>query len=79
MVYYPFILNDNERESVRVFINKHCETCHELAYKTEKRCGDGGFDCGFSYIFSPNEIGIVIIIKCNKCTSQEDMTDYDCW
>lgn len=48
---------------------------HEECSKTYAGAAGGHW----TYIFSPNSIGQVAVVRCNICKKEEDVTDYDRW
>ena len=68
-----FELNEIETKAAEKFKAAHYFVCYK---KKESDCTCDG---GFEYIFSPNEIGTGISIRCSKCRQEGDITDYDCW
>lgn len=71
-----FELNDKEEELYHEFYKKH-KSCRD------KLCEDDGLNfCPpgtISITFTPTGIASAIKVKCARCGSEENITDYDSW
>lgn len=63
-----FKLNENEIKAAEAFEERHleCAKKHPTAI--------GGH---ISYRFTPTSIGTAVVIKCNLCGEEENITDYN--
>lgn len=66
-----FTITGAELEAVEEFKTKHRASC---ASKRNLTAGEY-----WSYTFIPGGIGTVIIVKCNLCGEEEDVTDVSNW
>lgn len=66
-----FTITGAELEAVERFKTKHRASC---ASKQNLTAGEY-----WSYTFIPGGIGTVIIVKCNLCGEEEDVTDVSNW
>ena len=62
-----FKLNESEAQKAKEFEEKHR---HPDIYK-------GAIGGHISYKFTPTSIGTAVIIKCNICNIEENITDYN--
>ena len=60
-----YIMSEKERESAKKFQKEHYEKCKSRL--------------GTSYILTGTGIGTNIKIRCNKCKTEEDISDYGRW
>ena len=65
-----FKLSPKEIEKAEAFEKEHLE----CAKKHPTTIGGS-----ISYEFTPTSVGTAVIIKCNLCDEQENITDYDIW
>lgn len=63
-----FALNDTEAQEYHDFCNKHrsCEFSSTIGGK-------------ISVIFTPTGLGDIVVVKCNKCGEEKDITDVSNW
>lgn len=63
-----FALNDTEAQQYHDFCNKHrsCEFSSTIGGK-------------ISVIFTPTGLGDIVVVKCNKCGEEKDITDVSNW
>lgn len=70
-----FKLDSEEAELANAFMLAHKDCCFENFGK-EFFSTTGG---GFSFIITPTGIGNCIIIRCNSCNTEKDITNVDNW
>ena len=63
-----FKLNETEVKEYTAFVDKH-KSCKCSATTGGK----------ISIIFTPTGLGDVIVVKCNKCGKEKDITDISNW
>ena len=63
-----FALNETEAQEYHDFCNKHrsCEFSSTIGGK-------------ISVIFTPTGLGDIVVVKCNKCGEEKDITDISNW
>ena len=66
-----FNISGVELDKVNEFKKKHCKSC-----TSKQNLTAGEY---WSYKFIPSGIGTTVIVKCNLCGEEEDITNYDCW
>lgn len=64
-----FRLNLIELARLKAFKDKHAESCPGISTIGGK----------FTYIFTPTGIGTAIVVRCNACGEEEDITDINSW
>lgn len=64
-----FRLDLIEQGRLEAFKEKHAESCPGITTIGGK----------FTYIFTPTGIGTAIIVRCNACGEEKDITDVDSW
>lgn len=70
-----FELNEKETKTAEKWQENHKQKC-------KKRTMDSFTGLKYitvSYEFFPTGIGDKVLIKCNCCNKQKDITDYNCW
>lgn len=65
-----FKLSENEIKDSEAFEEKHLE----CARKHPTTIG-----WHITYCFTPSSIGTVVMIRCNLCGEEKNITDYDLW
>lgn len=68
-----FEITGVELDNVEQFKKKHRESC---VNNKDNNLTAGEY---WSYTFIPGGIGSTVIVKCNLCGAEQDVTDYDCW
>jgi hypothetical protein len=68
-------LEGKEAEEARIFQIEHQNCCREKLGKDFFSTTGGGF----SYIVTPTGLGDIIVIRCNSCKAEKDITDTENW
>ena len=68
-------LNEKEINSMNNFISKHSQTCKLRC----PLCGQHTNEISFTISLHQTGIGQKATIKCNACSTLEDITDYGSW
>lgn len=63
----PFRFSEVESNNYKAFVRKH----------DEKGCSK--YNEGFSISFVNTDVGNVYKVKCNNCSEEEDITDFEMW
>ena len=71
-----FDLDETETEAAKKFIEEHN---HQEEFRKQGKMGFSTLGQQFTYTFIPGGLGSTILIKCNHCGKEEDITNYDCW
>lgn len=71
-----FELTEEETKRAKDFINEHD---HSEEFKKEGKFAFTAMGQQFSYEIIPGGLGNVVIIKCNHCGEERDITDYENW
>ena len=64
-----FRLSPIELARLKAFKDKHAESCPGITTIGGK----------FTYIFTPTGIGTAVVVRCNACGEEKDITDIDSW
>lgn len=64
-----FRLSPIELARLKAFKDKHAESCPGITTIGGK----------FTYIFTPTGIGTAVVVRCNACGEEKDITDVDSW
>ena len=64
-----FRLDPIEQGRLERFREHHKETCPGISTIGGK----------FTYVFTPTGIGTAIVVRCNACGKEEDITNIDAW
>lgn len=64
-----FRLDPIELARLTAFKEKHAESCPAITAIGGK----------FTYIFTPTGIGTAIVVRCNACGEEKDITDVNSW
>ena len=64
-----FELTDKEIEAAKQFEEEHCH----------KGINKGVIGGHIDYIFTPNSIYRGLVMKCNICREEKNITDYNVW
>lgn len=61
-------------------LNEVEESNFEKFRKAHKNCiATDAMGMKYTFTFIPGGIGTVVIVKCNICKCETDITDIDCW
>ena len=64
-----FKLDLIEQGRLQAFKEKHAKSCPGISTIGGK----------FTYIFTPTGVGTAIVVRCNACGEEKDITDVDSW
>ena len=64
-----FRLDPVELARLTAFKEKHAKSCPAITTIGGK----------FTYIFTPTGVGTAIVVRCNACGEEKDITDVDSW
>lgn len=64
-----FTLNEKEAYKYQKFIAKH-KSC---------RTNVGATGGGYTIMFTPTGLGNLIVVKCDICGAEKNITDISCW
>lgn len=71
-----FQLNDVESERAKEFMKKHN---HNAELLKEGKMGFTALGMQFTYEITPGSFGPTVVIRCNYCKTEENITDFDNW
>lgn len=73
----PFVLDDLEKRRVKQFAAEQDKKAAQLQNSQHPRYGASGG--GYSYIFTPTGLGMIIHIRNNITNEEKDITNYSTW
>ena len=77
-----FVISGSELKKLNTWLEEHDKVCPcaRLRHQSlvETLSGPAILESGLSYVFIPNSVGVVKIVKC-KCGGDCDITDYESW